>query len=177
MELTGGPGTGQQAHDQPQIEAGDMDQIAFMEVFAAAQPGAAHAATIEDLGEARSTNSPRSLNVCARHIRFQPRAVGVDCLARGLVAVPAQEPSSSGVRRCASSRRRRPERFKCRANDSPCRRPGRQALPALAPDRPRPELRPRLPASAASVLCRPGRPDGFGRDDAPVSRSTACSGL
>lgn len=52
MELARGSGSGEQAHDQPEIVTCDVDQIALVDVGAAAQPGASHATTIEDQSEA-----------------------------------------------------------------------------------------------------------------------------
>jgi len=40
------------AHHHAEIEACDMDQVAFVDVLASAQPRPAHAAAIEDMGEA-----------------------------------------------------------------------------------------------------------------------------
>lgn len=40
------------AHEDSKIEPYDMGQVAFVEVFAPAQPSAAHAAPIEDMSEA-----------------------------------------------------------------------------------------------------------------------------
>ena len=42
----------QDPHDQAEIVAGDVYQIAFVQVLAAAQPGATHAAAVEHEGEA-----------------------------------------------------------------------------------------------------------------------------
>lgn len=39
----------QRAHQDAEIEAGDVDQIALVNIFRAAQPGAAHATAIEDI--------------------------------------------------------------------------------------------------------------------------------
>ena len=39
------------ANEDAQIEAGDMHQIAFVDVLTSAQPSAAHAAAVEDVGE------------------------------------------------------------------------------------------------------------------------------
>jgi hypothetical protein len=47
------PAPEQRAHEDSKIEPRDMDQVAFVEVFAPAQPSAAHAAPIEDMSEAR----------------------------------------------------------------------------------------------------------------------------
>ena len=47
-----GAGADQEPHDQAEIVAGDVHEVAFVQVLAATQPGAAHAATIEGQGEA-----------------------------------------------------------------------------------------------------------------------------
>src|SRR5512135_2431617 len=61
----GGSRTDQNSQDQPQIVAGDMDQVAFVDVVAAAQPGPAHAAAVEgERAKLRSTSSARSLKAC-----------------------------------------------------------------------------------------------------------------
>ena len=52
QELPWGAGTDQEPHDQAEIVAGDVDQIALVQVLAAAQPGPAHAAAVEGEGEA-----------------------------------------------------------------------------------------------------------------------------
>ncbi len=46
--LPRGAGPDQQAHDQPEIVAGDVDKVALVQVLPPAQPGPTHAATIED---------------------------------------------------------------------------------------------------------------------------------
>jgi hypothetical protein len=45
MEFARGSCAGEQAHDQPNIVTCDVDQIALVDVRAAAQPGASHATT------------------------------------------------------------------------------------------------------------------------------------
>ena len=52
QELPWGPGTDQEPHDQAEIVAGDVHEVAFVQVLAAAQPCTAHAATIEGEGKA-----------------------------------------------------------------------------------------------------------------------------
>ena len=51
-ELSWGPSTDEEPHDQAEIVAGDVHEVALAQVVAAAQPGAAHAAAIEGEGEA-----------------------------------------------------------------------------------------------------------------------------
>ena len=48
---SGGFGAGQRAHQQRQVEAGDVDQVALGDVVAPAQPGSSHAAAVEDVSE------------------------------------------------------------------------------------------------------------------------------
>ena len=52
QELLRGSGADREPHDQAEIVAGDVHQIALVQVLAAAQPGSAHAATVEGEGEA-----------------------------------------------------------------------------------------------------------------------------
>ena len=51
-ELAWGAGADQEPHDQAEIVAGDVDEVAFVQVLAAAQPRTAHAAAVEGQGEA-----------------------------------------------------------------------------------------------------------------------------
>src|SRR3712207_7198045 len=51
LELAGRPGAGQQPHDEAEVVAGDVDQVALVQVLPAAQPGPAHAAAVEDQRE------------------------------------------------------------------------------------------------------------------------------
>ena len=64
-----GPGSGEQAHDQPEIVTCDVDQIALVDVRAAAQPGASHATTIEDQSEAALHPFGLQPEGLARHAR------------------------------------------------------------------------------------------------------------
>ena len=52
QELPRRAGPDQEPHDQAEIVAGDVDEIALVQVLAAAQPSPAHAAAIEGEGEA-----------------------------------------------------------------------------------------------------------------------------
>jgi hypothetical protein len=63
----------QGAHQHGEIEPGDMDQVALVDVLASAQPGPAHAAAIEDMAKERSTSSPRR-RIVSRPIRDFSRA-------------------------------------------------------------------------------------------------------
>src|ERR1043166_3534847 len=46
-ELPRGAGPDQEAHDQPEVVAGDVHEVALLQVLPPAQPGAAHAAPVE----------------------------------------------------------------------------------------------------------------------------------
>jgi hypothetical protein len=52
LELAGRPGAGQQPHDEAEVVASHVDQVALVQVLPAAQPGATQAADVEDEGEA-----------------------------------------------------------------------------------------------------------------------------
>ena len=67
-----------------------MDQVALVEVFPSAQPGAAQAAAIEDMGEGALDQFAAPAHGLAPDIRSQPHAIGVDRFARRLVAMPTQ---------------------------------------------------------------------------------------
>jgi len=88
--LLRGPSPDQCAHQDAEIEAGDMDQVALVDVFPAAQPCAAHAAAIEGMGEAALDVFAAPAHGVATDAGFQSRPVGVDGLARCLVTMPAQ---------------------------------------------------------------------------------------
>src|SRR3954467_4468595 len=46
-----GPGPDQQAHEQPEIVPGDMDQIALVDILPAPQPRPAHPTPVQDVSE------------------------------------------------------------------------------------------------------------------------------
>ncbi len=46
-----GAGADQEAHQQSEIVAGDMEQIALVDVLSTAKPGLAYATAVEDVGE------------------------------------------------------------------------------------------------------------------------------
>ena len=46
-----GSGPDQQAHEQPEIVPGDMDQIALVDVLPAPQPRPAHSTPVQDVSE------------------------------------------------------------------------------------------------------------------------------
>src|SRR5208337_1045948 len=82
--------TVERAHQHAEVEAGDMDQVALVDILASAQPGAAHAAAIEDMGEAALDQFAAPAHRLAPDPRFQPRPIGVDCFPGHLVAMPAK---------------------------------------------------------------------------------------
>ena len=61
-----------------------------MHVLATAQPGAAHAAAIENVGEAALNHFSASAHGVPPDARFQSGAVGIDGIPRRVVAMPAQ---------------------------------------------------------------------------------------
>ena len=73
-----------------EIEPGDMDQVAFVDVLARPQQRAAHAATVEDMGEAALDHLTAPAHGVPRDAGLQSRPVGVDSLTCRLVAMPAQ---------------------------------------------------------------------------------------
>src|SRR3954468_17661161 len=91
LELTGCPGAGQQPHDQAEIIARDMDQVALVQVLPAAQPRSAHATTIEDQREAPLDAFGAQLERRPGNPGQKAGAVVDDGTAGLVVAVPARE--------------------------------------------------------------------------------------
>ena len=86
----GRAGAEQSAHQDAEIVAGDMDEIALVDVLAAAQPCPAHATPFQDVSEtALDDLTPLTHGVLA-DARSQPIAVAIDRRPGRLVAVPAQ---------------------------------------------------------------------------------------
>src|SRR5271157_4808258 len=90
-----------------------MDLVALVHVVAATQPGPAHAAAFEGVCERSLDELTAPSHRCLAHRGAKAIAVGVDCLAGILVAVPAQKflalrfgdaclPHSSPTRACFS---------------------------------------------------------------------------
>ena len=98
MELVRGSGSGEQAHDQPEIVTCDVDQIALVDVGAAAQPGASHATTIKDQSEAALHPFGAQPEGLARHAGQQACAIVIDRPPRGMIAVPAQNSVDPSLR-------------------------------------------------------------------------------
>src|SRR3546814_4287590 len=82
--------TEQGAHENAKIEPGDVDQITLVNILAPAQPRAAHAAAIQDVGKATLDHLTTLAHRLASDGGFQARPIGVDGLLGSLVAVPAQ---------------------------------------------------------------------------------------
>src|SRR4051812_45180206 len=75
----------------PKLYPGDMDQVALLHVLAAAQPAPAHAAAIEDEGEAAFHQFSSQLERLPRNSREQPCPIVIDRPPRRIIAVPTQE--------------------------------------------------------------------------------------
>src|ERR1700723_956418 len=88
--LSGRPLTVERAHQDAEIEAGDMDQISLVHVLASAQPRPSHAAAIEDMGERTLDQFAAPAHGLSPDPGFQPGAVGVDGSSGRLVAMPAE---------------------------------------------------------------------------------------
>src|SRR5207344_3505114 len=87
--LSWSSGPDQQPHQDAEIVAGDMDQIALVDILAPAQPGPPHAASVEIMGEGSLDDfRPPSHRLLADR-RTQASAVGIDRRARLVVAAPA----------------------------------------------------------------------------------------
>src|SRR5256885_2175381 len=84
-------GPGQQPHEQSNVIAGDVDQIALLYVRPATQPGPAQAAAIEDQGEAALHQFGAEPERLPRNPGEKPRSIVVDRPACRIIAVPAGE--------------------------------------------------------------------------------------
>src|SRR4051794_41886558 len=89
QELPRGPGADQQAHDQPEVVAGDVHEVALLQVLPPPQPGAAHAAAVERQREAALDPLRPELERLPGHPGAEPGPVVVDRAAGFLVAAPA----------------------------------------------------------------------------------------
>ena len=67
QELPWGAGADQEPHDQAEIVAGDVHEVAFVQSLAATQPCTAHAATVEGQGEAALDQLGAQLERLLRH--------------------------------------------------------------------------------------------------------------
>jgi hypothetical protein len=68
---------------------GDVDQIAFVDIFASAQPGPPHAASVEIVGEGSLDDFRPPPHRLLADPRTQAGAVCIDRRTRFVVAVPA----------------------------------------------------------------------------------------
>ena len=80
---------GQPACDQPDVVAGDVRQVAFVDVGAAAQPGSAQATTIQDQSEPALDELGAQRERGLGDPGEQPGAVVVDDPPGGVIAAPA----------------------------------------------------------------------------------------
>src|ERR1700755_2782461 len=75
----------ERAHQEAEVEPGDVDQIALVDVLASAQPGAPHAAAIEDMGEGPLDQLAAPAHRLAPDRGFQTRPGGVERSTGGIV--------------------------------------------------------------------------------------------
>ena len=87
--LSWSSGPDQQPHQDAEIVAGDVDQIALVNVFASAQPGPPHAASVEIMGEGPLDDFRPQPHCLLADPRTETGAVGIDRRPRLVVAVPA----------------------------------------------------------------------------------------
>src|SRR3954451_1655065 len=87
--LSRGSGPDQQPHQDPEIMASDVDQVALVDIFTSAQPGPAHAASIEIMGEGPLDDfRPPSHRLLAKP-GTKAGAVRIDRRTGFVVAMPA----------------------------------------------------------------------------------------
>ena len=84
-------GADQQAHQDAEVVAGDVDQVAFVDVLTSSQPSPTQAAALQVVGEGSlddlgSFSHPRLADLGAKAV-----AVGVDGVPRLGIAVPTKE--------------------------------------------------------------------------------------
>ena len=65
-----------------------MNEVALVNIFATAQPCSAHAATLQDMGEAAFDDLAAFAHGFLADARLQPVAIAIDRGARLVVAVP-----------------------------------------------------------------------------------------
>src|SRR4051794_33408573 len=70
-----GSGPDQQAHQQPEIVPGDMDQIALMDIFPAPQPRPAQATAVQDVSKGALDQFRSLAHRLLADFWAQPRAV------------------------------------------------------------------------------------------------------
>src|SRR4051794_11470611 len=91
QELPRGPGADQEAHDQAEVVARHVHEVALLQVLAAAQPGPAHAAPVEDQREAPLDQLGPEPERLLGHPRAQPGAVVVHRSSGLGIAAPAAD--------------------------------------------------------------------------------------
>ncbi len=117
--------TEQCTHQPAQIEARDVDQLAL---GSPAQPDTAHPAAVQRVSEAALDQFAAQAHCRAPDARSQPPPIGVNRLARRLVAKPfAGAGSAMRVFQAPPS-----SSLKTRANDRPCPPRPRKGPPASA---------------------------------------------
>jgi hypothetical protein len=84
-----GSGPDQQPHQEAEIVTSDVDQVAFVDIFASAQPVPPHPASVEILGERPLDDFRPPPDRLFADLRTQAGAVCIDRRARFVVAVPA----------------------------------------------------------------------------------------
>src|SRR5512133_4061054 len=84
-------GADQQAHQDAEVVAGDVDQVALVDVLAPAQPSSPHAAALQIVGERSLGDLGAASHRCLTDGGAQAIAVGVDGVPRLGIAVPAQD--------------------------------------------------------------------------------------
>src|SRR5512134_3581776 len=82
-------GTDQKTHDQPEVVAGDVEEVALAQVLPATQPGPAQATAIQDQGKAALAELGPELERLPGHPGPQPGTVVVDRPPCVVVTVPA----------------------------------------------------------------------------------------
>ena len=168
----------QRAHQDAEIEPGDMDQIALVEVFPSAQPSPSHAAAIEDMGEGAFDHLAAPAHGLAPDSGFQPRPVGVNRCARRLVAMPAQ--IALGRLRFGDARLPHApfQRLQLFTRVIPFVGGQTQGSSSVGASPTSPRLRSAISRVGESVAVSPSSAGWIGAaTTTPVSRSTACSGL
>src|SRR5689334_1630708 len=88
-ELSRGAGTDQEARDQAEVVAGDVHEVALLQVLPPAQPGPAHPAAVEGQREAPLDQLGPELERLPGHPGAEPGPVVVDRPTGRLVAAPA----------------------------------------------------------------------------------------
>src|SRR6202035_1626306 len=88
--LLRGSGSEQGAHQNSEIVTRDMDEVSFVDVFPTAQPGTAHAATLQNMREAALHNLAAFAHGLLADARSQPVTVRIDRRASLVVAMPTQ---------------------------------------------------------------------------------------